>query len=135
MKHAQDIYTFPEGLYGLEDQKRFVIVQPDETLPFAYLQSVDEPEISLLITNPFVTYQQYEFDLSEQDLATLQHPTLEQVIVWVTVSAKESFQDATVNLLAPIVFNMEKRLGRQVVLHERQLSTRAPLFGSDKEGK
>ncbi|MGZ4134498.1 MAG: flagellar assembly protein FliW, partial [Tumebacillaceae bacterium] len=74
----QPVYHFPDGLYGLEELKRFVIVQPDEKLPFAYLQAVDDPAISLLITNPFLTHSYYEFDLSEQDLAMLEQPTPEQ---------------------------------------------------------
>ncbi|HEU4962318.1 MAG TPA: flagellar assembly protein FliW [Bacilli bacterium] len=127
-----DIFQFPDGLYGMEEQTRFALVRPDEELPFAYLQSTTEPGICLLIADPFAFYRAYEFDLSESDVAKLDRLTPEQTAVWVTMTAGESLQDATVNLLAPLVFNTEKRIGRQVVLHDSTYPVKAPLM---KEGK
>lgn len=122
------LYTFANGLYGLEQHTRFALICPDDTLPFRYLQAVDEPGICLLIGDPFTFRRDYEFDLAEGDVAALGEPTPEQLAVWVTVSAKDTLKDATMNLLAPVVLNEEKRLGRQVVLHDSGYPTREPLF-------
>ena len=127
-----ELFTFANGLYGLEAHTQFALVCPDDTLPFRYLQAVDEPGICLLVGDPFVFRREYEFDLTESDLTALGDPTPEQVAVWVTVSARDSLQTATMNLLAPVILNVQKRLGRQVVLHDSGYPTREPLF---KEGR
>jgi flagellar assembly factor FliW len=128
-------YVFPQGLYGLEEYRTFILMVTDETSPFAYLQSVENEYIRLLLANPFVFYPDYEFELPAKDLTALETPKREHVSVWVTVSVRESFQTATINLLAPIVFNTEKRIGRQVVLHNSQYEIKAPLFTETKGEK
>ncbi|MCX7569469.1 flagellar assembly protein FliW [Tumebacillus sp. DT12] len=126
------VYTFESGLYGLEEYTRFALICLDDSLPFRYLQAVDEPGICMLVGDPFTFRSDYEFDLAEGDVASLGEPQSEHLAVWVTVSAKDTLQDATMNLLAPVVLNVQKRLGRQVVLHNSGYPTREPLF---KEGR
>lgn len=126
------LYTFASGLYGLESYTRFALICPDDTLPFRYLQAVDGPAICLLVGDPFTFRRDYEFDLAEGDVTALGEPTNEQLAVWVTVSAKDTLKDAVMNLLAPVVLNVEKRLGRQVVLHDSGYPAREPLY---KEGR
>lgn len=131
----QSLITFKEGLYGLEEYKRYILIQPDQELPFAYLQAVNEVEVCLLVADPFAFYPHYEFDLSEQDLQALEHPADNSISVWTTVSANRSLEEATTNLLAPIVLNTDKWLGRQVVLHDSAYQTRMPLIPRKKEGE
>ena len=131
----QAVYTFEQGLYGLEDHRRYVLLKPDPELPFAYLQALDNERVCLLLTTPFVFFPTFEFDLPEADLMALGHPTMETVEVWVTVSVRgETIETATTNLLAPIVLNLKERLGRQVVLHDSPYQTKVPLF-AEKEAK
>jgi flagellar assembly factor FliW len=40
---ADDIITFEEGLVGLSQYRRFVLIRHDSEGPFWWLQSVDEP--------------------------------------------------------------------------------------------
>ncbi|MNF03052.1 Flagellar assembly factor FliW [compost metagenome] len=44
------------------------------------------------------------------------------------VTIKEDLERSTVNLLAPIVLNPVKRLGKQVVLHKSNYQTRHDLW-------
>lgn len=129
------IFELGQGLFGLEEYKRYALIRTDESLPFAYLQSVDEPSICLLLADPFSFYKDYGFDLQPQDVEALGQPTEEQIVVWVTCSVRESLQDATMNLLAPLIFNRDKHIARQVVLHDSKYVTRTPLFANKKEGE
>lgn len=124
----KSIYEFTSGLYGLEEYKRYALVRTDETLPFAYLQAVEEPNICLLLADPFAFYKEYEFDLPPQDVEGLGQPEADQLAIWVTCSVRESLQDATINLLAPVIFNREQQIARQVVLHDSKYETRMPLM-------
>lgn len=129
------IYNFPHGLYGFEALHSYCLVIPDETLPFAYLQSVEEADICLLVANPFEFFTAYEFEISDEDIQQLGNPENKEVAVWVTVSIRDTLDKATANLLAPIVLNTVKRAGRQVILNNNNYETRMALFPRRTEEK
>lgn len=129
----QDVVTFEPAMYGLDEYRRFTLLRPDETLPFAYLQSVEEAGVCLLVADPFVFRADYAFDLSEADLADLKQPAAEDLVIWVTVTAPDTLETATMNLLAPIVIHTKQQVARQIVLHEAPYATKTPLF-PPKEG-
>lgn len=128
----EEIIHFPHGIPGFENMKRFMIIDLDD-IPFSYLQCIDEPELSLLITDPFLFNKNYEFDLSESARAELEVKDVGEVIVRVVVSVKDDLQDATMNLLAPMVINTNKKIGKQVVLHLTPYSTRQRLIHETEE--
>jgi len=129
----EQLYQFERGLYGLEEVRSFALIRPDESLPFHYLQAVEEPSVCLLVADPFVFRPEYEFDLSDEDQAALGRPEPEQVLVLVTVTALDDLKDATMNLLAPLVFHTGRRIGRQIVLHNTLHPIKTPLFPKKEE--
>lgn len=131
----QSIFEMSPGLYGFEEYKKYALIRTDESLPFAYLQSMEEPSLCLLLADPFAFYHDYEFDLPTQDVEGLGQPKPDGIAVWVTCSVRESLQDATVNLLAPVIFNRENHIARQVVLHDSKYVTRTPLIAKKKEAE
>jgi flagellar assembly factor FliW len=131
----QTLFRFPTGLLGLEDITQYALIQPDKTLPFAYLQAVQEPGLSLMLADPFAFFRDYEFDLHDADLLALGEPSQEQLSVWVTVNARETLQTSTANLMGPILLNTARQLGRQVILHDSPYKTKTPLLSAPKEAK
>jgi flagellar assembly factor FliW len=128
------VYRFERGLYGLEEHQRFALVIPDRTMPFAYLQAVEEPGVCLLLADPFQFHPQYEFDLAQAEMELLQAGSPESLEVWATVTTpSETLEGATLNLLAPLVLNVQKQLGCQIVLHDSGYGTKSPLFPQEKE--
>lgn len=121
------VLSFPWGMPGLEDYKQFNLVVLEEDAPFYYLRCDSQPELGLLLVNPFVAFRDYEFDLAEEAAAQLEVAGREQVAVLCTVNTSKGLDLATVNLLAPIVVNTKKLLAKQVVLNDRRYSLRAPL--------
>ncbi|TLS50572.1 flagellar assembly protein FliW [Paenibacillus antri] len=123
-----DIYSFPRGVPGFEDNKQFVIVQPEPGAPFAYLQSTESPDLVLLVTNPFLFYPSYDFELPDQVAEELGIEAKEDVEVWCVVTVPEQMERASVNLLAPIIVNVNARTGRQTILTNTPYATKHPLF-------
>ena len=114
---ASDIVRFPEGLPGFEELISFVIVKPDPEIPFSFLQSVEDGERAFIIVSPFVFYPDYEFHITDEVERELGFESEQDVLVWNIVSIRESLEDATINLLAPVLLNAKKGLGKQVILH------------------
>jgi len=116
----QDILTFEHGLLGLEDEKKFVILPIDADLPLAILQSVEHTEIGFVVAYPFAFKKDYSFDISEDDRDQLQIEKEEDVLTYSIVTMKETFQESTINLLAPLIVNMDKKCGKQIVLQDNK---------------
>lgn len=116
----QDILTFEHGLLGLENEKNFVLLPIDADLPLAMLQSVDNVEIGFVVAYPFAFKKDYSFDISEDDREQLQIGKEEDVLTYAIVTMKETFQDSTMNLLAPLIINMDKKCGKQIVLQDNK---------------
>lgn len=122
------IIAFPQGIPGFEENKRFIILRPDEEIPFSFLQSVDNGDLSFIITNPFWFYKDYEFDLplNEQIQLKVQHK--EELEVWSIITVRDNIKEATLNLQAPVIINNKDKLGIQVILHETDYHTKHKLL-------
>lgn len=104
----QDILTFEHGLLGLEEERKFILLPIDADLPLAILQSVERPEIGFVVAYPFAFKKDYSFDISEEDLGQLHLEKEEDVLTYSIVTMKDTLQDSTINLLAPLIINMKK---------------------------
>ncbi|MGG2075412.1 flagellar assembly protein FliW [Lysinibacillus irui] len=116
----QDILTFEQGLLGLEDYKKFVLLPIDESLPLVLLQSVDQMEIGFVVAYPFAFKKDYSFDISDEDRKQLQIEKEEDALTYTIVTMKETLQDSTINLLAPLIINLDKKLGKQIILQDNK---------------
>ncbi|KGA82421.1 flagellar assembly protein FliW [Lysinibacillus fusiformis] len=124
----QDILTFEHGLLGLEEERKFILLPIDADLPLAILQSVERPEIGFVVAYPFAFKKDYSFDISEEDLEQLYLVKEEDVLTYSIVTMKDTFQDSTINLLAPLIINMKKKCGKQIVLQDsRSYPLRYPM--------
>lgn len=126
--------SFPWRLPGLKFRE-FTLTSPDRDSPFYYLQSIEEPEIGLLLVYPFLFFKDYEFELPEEVIGQLKISEKKQVAVLCTVNTAKGLEKATVNLLAPIVINIEQMVAKQVVLYDSKYSLRTPLFPEITAGK
>lgn len=123
------ILTFNEGIPGFEGSKRYVMVPMGETAPFNYLQSLDEPELCLLIAEPFVFFPDYEFDVPDEELQKLDlNSENKELAIYTVVSVPEDFKLATANLLAPLVINISNKKAMQYVPGKSVYTTRHFLF-------
>ncbi|MFD2671989.1 flagellar assembly protein FliW [Marinicrinis sediminis] len=128
----EEVYTFSQGIPGFEHLHRFVFVEIEET-PFAYMQSVEEAALALIVTNPFVFYPEYDFVLPETDKQDLDIQDEQQVLVKCIVTAQNDFSKSTINLLAPLVLNVHTRCGKQLVLHQSSYMTKHLLLRQQEE--
>jgi len=124
---------FRQGLPGLGSSKQYNLYAVEENPFFYYLQSVEEQEIGLIVTDPFTCFPGYSVDLSAEDLQELEVEKQEDVLVLTTVTfrgEKSGKKSMTTNLAAPIVINTRTKLARQVFIAERIDQMRMPLdFG------
>jgi flagellar assembly factor FliW len=129
----EQVIQFPHGIPGFDHLRQFALLHPDELAPFSIMQSIEDEEICFIITDPFLYRKDYEFDLSESVLEELQIESENEVLVMAIVTIPGKIEDATFNLQAPVVVNRAKRIGKQVILHDRPYISKHRLFVSDQE--
>jgi flagellar assembly factor FliW len=120
---ADAVVEFPTGLIGLGGS-RYAVIAADSDAPFAWLHSVDESDVALPVTNPWLHFAEYEVELSDADTERVGEDA--DVDVWVTVRAAGELSDFSCNLRAPIVISNGR--GHQVINEAPDAPVRAPLF-------
>jgi flagellar assembly factor FliW len=119
---------FPAGLIGLPGS-RYALVAREETSAFYWLQSLDQPEVAIPVTNPGRFFDSYDVEISDADAERIGIDESQQADVYVTVRAAERPEDFRANLLAPILIANGR--GWQVVNEVPGLAVRAPLFADE----
>lgn len=119
-----DIITFPQGIPGFETYHHFVIIRLDEENPLACLQSLDDSRVHFIIISPFVIHLNYEFKIEATDQSEIGIQAEKEVEVWSMVTGNENIQEATINLLAPIIINKRNRQAKQIILHNSAYRTK-----------
>jgi flagellar assembly factor FliW len=125
-----EMYVFKQGIPGFEQLSKFALLEIEPGSPFRLLQSVDELEISFVVADPFMFYKDYEWELSESAQQELQLDKVEDIEVRSIVTIHSDLHKATINLLAPLVFNVRARLGKQHILHNSGYGSAQPLLPS-----
>ena len=123
------VLTFPQGLLGFDDARRFALVDTHESGAYFWLQSIDDPKLAFLTAVPWPFFESYEFELadSDRDALGLSDDGAADTMVLCLLTIDRSGGAITANLLGPLVINSETRVGRQIVLSDPELTTRAPL--------
>ena len=120
------ITTLPRGLLGFPNHMRFALIQTGQENYFFWLQSIDEPSLAFVVTNPSIFFKDYDVPIREETLVDLQLSDPRYAQVFVICNKVDDW--LTGNLLGPIVVNAQNRLAQQVVLTEKKWTTRQPLL-------
>lgn len=136
-----EIINFPYGLPGFMEEKAFAFLPCEEDNPFAFLQSVTEPNLTFIVVEPFSFFKEYEFELNDQIASELGLDASNPPQILNIVSMPDKPETMTANLLAPVIINVQSRKAVQFVLEKTSYTTKHPLFPegllqqSDKGGK
>jgi flagellar assembly factor FliW len=130
------IVTFPEGLFGFEDYKKYAIIA-SEYNPFLWLQSLDDEKLAFLIVDPFIICADYEADIDDESLVKIGVKAPEDVIVMSIVTVPSDGSHVTANLQGPIVINKKNNLCEQTILSDNRWTTKHDIIDALKkrEGK
>jgi flagellar assembly factor FliW len=120
------VINLPRGLLGFPDYTRYALIQTSDENYFFWLQSVDEPGLAFVVTDPSIFFKDYEVPIREEAQTELELNDIAMAQVFVICNKVDEW--LTGNLLGPIVVNAQNRLACQVVLTEKKWTTRQPLL-------
>lgn len=131
----ESIITFPHGLVGQPHWKHFVLLSDEDEQAVGVLQSIDDNQLSLMVTNPLLVLPGYRVELSADEQASLGLEQSQPPVVLTTVSIRDGL--ITTNLVGPLIINPRSRVALQVVLAESAYTTNHPIgwLSSEQDSK
>ena len=131
----EKVLTFSDGLIGLEDYKKFAVINDieNENATISWLQSLEEPGFALPIIDPLLIKRDYDPVVEDEWLESIGKE--EDYFVLVTLTVPEDIEKMTANLKAPIVVNMNTRKGAQIIVENQDYSVRYPIYEILKAAK
>jgi flagellar assembly factor FliW len=124
---AEDrVITFPKGLLGFGQHRRYCLLEPAEESCFFWLQSLDDESLAFVVTDPSFFVPDYSVPIRAEQMGDLGMSKLEEAQVFVIVNKVD--QTLTGNLQGPLVINTITRTAEQFVLAEKRWTTRHPLI-------
>ena len=122
------LIRFVSGLAGFPRYKRFALFPYEANSPFYFLQSVSNPALTFLMVDPYRFFDGYVFELEDELATELGFSAENPPAVYCLTTLRDRLEDATVNLLGPVLVNWVNRTAVQMTLQNSTFSVRQPLF-------
>lgn len=130
------IITMPGGIPGFSDAKRFILLDHDDIRPFHSFQCVDVEELAFIIMDPFLFKADYTVDIEPylKEMAW-EDDAVEDLFLYVIINATDPDpRKMTANLIGPLLINIKKNQGVQMMVNDRQYSSKYMIFDEKGSG-
>jgi flagellar assembly factor FliW len=126
------VFTFPSGLPGFEDEREFLFLNVPESDPVMFLQSVSMRNLCFVLLPILAVAPEFRLKLTPEEsealrLAADREPTLGTDVLCVALISAKRGEPLCANMMAPIVVNVNNRLGIQVIHPDSGYSHRHPI--------
>ncbi len=125
------LFEFPDGLLGLEESTRSLVLVEQTDTPYFWLHSATDPDVAFVVTDPWQFWPDYDIVVPDEVEKRLGLTGPEDVGVMVLVSVRPGDDGGeptvTANLLGPLVVSSSTRRGTQLVLDNARYSARTRI--------
>lgn len=122
----ENLLHFPAGLIGLPNLHNFIVMPNKKEGPLFWIQSVDDPDIAFVLTDPTNFFLDYVVKPDASELHSLRI-TEDDACFILSVVTVPLDQNVTLNLAAPILFAPSSNRAIQVILEKTDYSPKTPL--------
>ena len=117
-KLSENIIRFSEGLPGFPSDREFVMAQQPEEKPFAWMQSVSDPNLKFAVVDAYSWVKDFTLEVNDSELRELGslNPMDYAVYFILHIQKKENRTMLQAKPNAPVLVNIRNRQARQVVV-------------------
>jgi flagellar assembly factor FliW len=126
--NKEDLIRFKEGILGFEEHKNFFIVDPNDNTLILWLQSSDTPNIAFPMIEPQIFKADYFPVLMPSDMASIELEETTDARVYSVLTIPADYTQMSANLKAPIVVNVKKNIGKQIVLQDNRTLVKHEMY-------
>lgn len=120
------IITFPEGIPGFEQHKRYKLFHQEDSSLVYWLHCLDDEEVVFSVAQPIHFNINYNFVLTDEEQAILKLTNVEDVLLLLILLKDDQNDDnkPTIkgSIKSPIIINSAERLGIQKMLGDIEQS-------------
>ncbi len=109
----EHIFHFENGMLGFEELKDYVLISDEDTDPFKWLISLENPDIGFPLLSPQLIDLDYRYGKEYED------PYYAPFVV-ITLAGIDG--NITANMKAPIILNIENLSANQIILPSEKYS-------------
>jgi flagellar assembly factor FliW len=121
-----NLLHFPAGLIGLPNLRDFIVMPNKKQGPLFWIQSVDDPDIAFVLTDPTNFFLDYNLQPEDSERRSLHLDEKDECFILSVVTVPQD-QQITLNLAAPILFAPKSNRAIQVILESSNYSSKTPL--------
>lgn len=123
------IFNFVMPIIGFDMLHKFIILDPNKDTLFKWLQSIEDPALAFPIISVSALNLDYTIDLPDNIVETLDIKNVESLLVMnITSIPQDNPKGTTINLLAPLIFNLDNQNAAQIVLSGSGYDISYPMF-------
>lgn len=124
--NPDNLLHFPAGLIGFPNLNHFIVMPNKKNGPLFWIQSVDEPEMAFVLTDPTNFFLDYKVEPENTELQSLKIGKDDDYYCLVIVTVPPD-QKITMNLAAPILYSAKSNRAIQVILENSTYITKTPI--------
>lgn len=129
----KNIFEFITPIIGFNNLKKYTLIDYKPDSPFKWLQSLEEPDLAFPVTLCSFFGIDYKFDIPDEEAEQLGIETADDVFVCNIANIPSSNpQDATINMLAPLIINLANKKAMQLILKNTDFEVRYKLFNTEE---
>lgn len=124
--NPNQLFLFPNGLIGMETLRQWALLPDQENPSVAWLQSATRGDRAVALISPRAFFPSYRVRISRRELESLHMRAGAEIYVMTTVAGHVG--KLTTNLRSPLLLNLNRRLGCQVITNDEQpIQQRLPM--------
>ncbi len=130
---GEDVLTFPQGMFGFEEERTFLLLPFSGNGTLFSLQSLKTPGLAFVAVDPFSLSADYAPVLQPEELKALGVEDSHDLLYYTLCAVKSPAAVSTVNLKCPVAINDETRQAMQVILEDSRYGMRHLLSDIEKQ--
>lgn len=114
---------------GYDNEDKFVLIEHGENSSFKWFQSLKTADLAFVVSLAGLFGIDYTYELPEDIQESLEIKAAEDVLTLnIVVIPQGKPKESTINLLAPLIFNVNTKKGAQIILTGTDYTVDYPLF-------
>ncbi len=115
---VEDLLHFPKGIMGFEECRNWVLLSDPTSDAVGWLQSAERPGTALPVISPRRFVPDYRVRVGQSQMAALECSDTDRIFALIVINHQDG--RTTMNLRAPIMVNLDRCLGCQVITSDDQ---------------
>ncbi len=124
----EHLIHFSDGIIGFSMLKDYVLIESPQMPLLLWLQSVDAADIAFPVTEPYFFRRDYKAPMTDADKCCLNYVEGDVLKFFVIMTVPHDMTRMTVNMKAPLVVDIAKARGTQLVLQDRSFEVKTPAY-------